>query len=65
MEQEQAAQRFVKRMTATYPAPTHLRSNAEAVQQTLKTYIDALRRFSPTVLEHAWQKAAEENEFWT
>lgn len=64
VEQKQPTEAFIERMVATYPPPTHLRGHPDTIRQALDTYARALERFAPTVLDRAWQKVVEENEFW-
>jgi hypothetical protein len=55
----------IKPMRAMYPAPLHLRHDAEAERLTLDTYRRGLARFERPVLERAWQRVAERNDYWT
>ena len=64
VEPKQPIEAFIERMVATYPPPTHLRGHPDTIRQALDAYARALERFAPTVLDRAWQKVVEENEFW-
>lgn len=62
---EDVEEAVIKPMQALYPPPHHLRRNPEALQLALNTYRRALRRFDRPVLTQAWQRVAEQNEYWT
>jgi hypothetical protein len=50
-------------MTTTFPPPTHLRGNRQAIASALNIYRRALEGFERPILEQAFQKAAAENEY--
>lgn len=51
-------------MIATLPAPLHIRGDPPAIEMLLNVYRRALERFDRPVLDKAWQKAAEERDYW-
>ena len=55
---------IIQPMVATLPAPLHIRGDPAAIEALLNVYRRALDRFDRAVLDKAWQKAAEEQDFW-
>src|SRR4051794_18486198 len=64
MTAEDAERLVIGPMTATFPAPHHLRGSREAMARALDVYRRALSGFSPDALEQGWQKVAQESTVW-
>lgn len=55
---------IIRPLLDAFPPPTHVRGSHAAMETLLNVYRRALERFERPVLEQAWQKVAQEQDFW-